>query len=320
MDQTLKFIYKTLYFVGFDQFYSKPSEKIYLYLKRVLFLPVDILFQFTCFWCICDKNVDFSERIFIFLIVIGKTSVDWQYWTIWSQAAAFMKLFNWVSGLHKTQEDEITERMSRTGYVNLSDVLRKLIRFEMKFNILSYTLNASLTFRILVVIYSIVFLTADIMPLFLPSIDFMLPMKIPFSNINTTFGYYSNFFLQDFITTSYGVFYGTFNIIFITFSAHLLQELKFIANLCKNVGKFERNVIVQETLSYLNTGIGESERKKVQHIGTSISTSHLTRQDDKNYAHAYKEFHFLSCIEEEDPTQSRVILKIIWEHHNEALR
>lgn len=64
---------------------------------------------------------------------------------------------------------------------------------------------------------------ADLMPILLPNVNFVMPMKVPFTNINTTFGYWFNNISQDITIAFSGLFYATFEIIFVIFSVHLLQ-------------------------------------------------------------------------------------------------
>lgn len=96
-------------------------------------------------------------------------------------------------------------------------------------------------------------------------------MKIPFTNTNSTLGFWSNFLLQDFIATTYGLFYANYSIIFIIFTVHLLQELKVISIICKDVGKYEKNEIIQDILNHIDPG---SSQVKVQQVKCNPSETH----------------------------------------------
>lgn len=167
-------------------------------------------------------------------------------------------------------------------------------------------------------IYIIDILGADIVPLLLPNVDFIFPMKILVFNPNTTMGYWSTFLVQDFVVTTYGLFYATFNIIFIIFAVHLLEELKTISLICRNVGKYEKNEIVADILNNLNTGISKRKQKHNNAIGSNIS--YLFEHDEKSFAHAFKEFQLINCFKETDQVRSSILIDIIIQHHNETFR
>lgn len=134
MDRLLKLIYKTLYFFGFHQFHSNPAGKKWLYFRRFIFLTVIGLFHITIYWAFFDDNTKFSDKILIASLSLGVHSVDWEYWTIWTQVTTFFELFDWVSNLHKTHKNEIVEKKSRFGYERLASLLDKMMRFDLKFN------------------------------------------------------------------------------------------------------------------------------------------------------------------------------------------
>lgn len=77
--------------------------------------------------------------------------------------------------------------------------------------------------------------------------------------------------------------------------------------ICKNVGKYEKNEIVRDTLERVN------ERKN---RGVANSLTH----DEKSFVHALKEFHLLKISEEQEQVPSEILLKIIVDQQNEALR
>lgn len=131
MDRTLKFLYKTLNFFGFDQFYLEPTQKYSLYVRRAFILGITGLLDLTCIWCSIDKNSTFSDRVFLLPFVFGLLSVNWQYWTVWTRANDFVKLFDWVARLHKTNQNEVVEKIASPEYVRLQDLSWKLIRFEL---------------------------------------------------------------------------------------------------------------------------------------------------------------------------------------------
>lgn len=154
------------------------------------------------------------------------------------------------------------------------------------------------------------------MPLFLSDIDFIFPMALPLTNANTTFGYWFNFIIQDIVVTSYGLFYATFNTIFLIFAVHLLQELKTISNICKDVGKYEKNEIIQNIIENLNCG-GSEEKRKVPNNSRQRS---VLEPDETTLNHVIKDFHREHALRKENQVKSHILLDIIVEHHNEAFR
>lgn len=134
MDKTLPLIYKTLNFYSFSQFYSGPAWKKLLFARRILLFTLSGLFNISLIWCICDKNTNFSDRIFLLALLFGVLSSDWQYWVVWNHSSNFIELFNWIKERHKTNKEGVFEKMSRDGYARLADFLWKYIRFEIKYN------------------------------------------------------------------------------------------------------------------------------------------------------------------------------------------
>lgn len=148
------------------------------------------------------------------------------------------------------------------------------------------------------------------MPLLLPHVDYVLPMKIPFVNTKKAFGYWFNFFWQNIGVGCYGTFFGVFQIIFIIFSVHLLQELKVISKLCDDVGKYEKQKIIREILDIL---------KNEEYQG-GTSKSHIPTHHKKSFDHAFKEFKIQACLHEPNQVPSHILLKSIIQQHNEALK
>lgn len=129
MDQSLNLIYKAFYFVGFHQFPSKPEWKYWFNVNRLTFFSLTVLFHAACVWCICfDDHVEFNDKMYVFSMIFGTISCDFQYQSVWSGSDSFNELFEWVAKLHKPHENEIIERMSRNEYVRLADLLWKFIR------------------------------------------------------------------------------------------------------------------------------------------------------------------------------------------------
>lgn len=166
------------------------------------------------------------------------------------------------------------------------------------------------------VIYVIDVLGIDVMPLLLSNIDFIMPMKMPLTDVITPLGYWSNFFMQDIAVTAYSLFYATFNTIFIIFAVHLLQELKIISMFCHNVGKYEKHEIVKEILDNLTAADRQGERFGEVNIGNHLSLI----ESEKTLTHNLKDFHLENDVKGDDQVNSQILLKIIVVHHANALR
>lgn len=159
-------------------------------------------------------------------------------------------------------------------------------------------------------IYVVDIIINDLMPFLLPNLDFIMPMKIPFTNINSSFGFWFNLVSQEITITSSALFFATFKIMFIVFSVHLLQEIKVTRSLCGNVGKYEKLKITHNILGSL----------KKEDIQGGRSKSHIGPHLESTFNHALKEFQTQALEDETTQVHSKFLLKTIVEQHNEVFR
>lgn len=83
-------------------------------------------------------------------------------------------------------------------------------------------------------------------PLFISSIDLLVPATMPFTNSSTTLGYATNFALQNFIILESASFLFSLISILIISVGHLFIEMKVLKIIASNVGKHEERIFLKK--------------------------------------------------------------------------